>query len=104
MQRIKPSPIKSYVLEYNRPRGDDYRAVVRRLERAGLVVDRLPHKTCLRIRRVPSRTTFTEFRSLLVSLMDRRRGSLLLSSLVTNRTWLMSNRGNRPGEFVRVDA
>lgn len=104
MPAVRPSPIKSYVLEYNRPRGDDYRGFIRRLERAGLVVDRLPHKTCLRIRRIPARTPLSDFRTLLIRSMDRRRGSLMLSSLVSKRAWIMDNKGNRPGELVRIEA
>lgn len=94
---------KTYTFEYNRPRFDDYERILRRFEIAGLEVDKLPHKTTLRLRRNTSDLSWKEFRRLLIRAVDPRRGSFLLNSLTTGRAWTMSNKGNQPGELVPVE-
>ncbi|GAM99791.1 hypothetical protein U91I_03446 [alpha proteobacterium U9-1i] len=94
---------KTYTFEFNRPRRDDYRGIRRRLEAAGLEVDKLPHKTLLRLRRNPDKLPWSDFLNLLVRAVDPRRGSFVLNSLTTGRAWTMSNAGNRPGELVDVE-
>jgi hypothetical protein len=89
-----------YVAEFNRALGDSISRVVRRLERLGYVVERLPHLTTLRIWR-PKGGSFAEFLDDLRALLHPRRGGVVLNSS-TGRAWLCSMRGNRPGDFVRI--
>lgn len=95
--------LKTYTFEFNRPRRDDYRGIRRRLEAAGLEVDKLQHKTLLRLRRNPNKLPWPDFRRLLIGAVDPRRGSFVLNSLSTGRAWTMSNTGNRAGELVDVE-
>jgi hypothetical protein len=81
-----------YVVETNRVLGDSSGRFIRHLQRGGLGVQRLPHKTTFVISR--DRTfSFSRFLRLLASLMDPRLGSLLMHSKRSGRTWIMSNRG-----------
>ena len=89
-----------YIAEFNRCVGDNIARVIRRLERRGYVVERVPQLTTLRIRR-PKNAEFSEFLDDLRELLQPRRGSLILCSS-SGRAWSCNMRGNRPGEFVRI--
>jgi hypothetical protein len=80
--------------------GDNIKIAARRLERGGLSVELLSHKTSMVIER-PRGMDWSSFSALLRSALNPRLGSLLLFSETTGRAWICSNRGNRPGEFVR---
>lgn len=90
---------REYVVETNRARGDNVKLAVRYLERNGLVVDLLPHKTTMLVKR-PISMKWTAFKGHLASAIQPHAGSLLLLSKYSGRCWICSNRGNRPGEFV----
>jgi hypothetical protein len=90
---------REYVLETNRALGDNVKRAARHLERGGLLVDLLPHKTTMLIRR-PVSMSGAIFKSLLVSAIQPHAGSLLLFSKYSGRCWICSNRGNQPGVFV----
>jgi hypothetical protein len=90
---------REYVLETNRALGDNVRRAARHLERGGLSVDFLPHKTTMLVRR-PLSMSWSAFERLLASAIQLRAGSLLLFSKHSGRCWICSNRGNQPGEFV----
>jgi hypothetical protein len=92
---------RDYIVETNRAVGDSIRRAARVLERAGLIVDLLPHKTTMLIKR-PISMKWEAFKSLLASIIQSGRGSLLLFSKWSGRCWICSNRGNHPGEFVEV--
>jgi hypothetical protein len=88
-----------YVVETNRSLGDNVKRAARHLERGGLEVDFLPHKTTMLVR-CPLSMKWSVFKNLLASAIQSRLGSLLLFSKHTGRCWICSNRGNQPGEFV----
>jgi hypothetical protein len=90
-----------YVAEANRVIGDNIRAVARRLTCAGLPAYTIAHKTTLVIER-PSDMTGARFKALIRSILQPRRGSIILFSEATGRTFLCSNVGNRPGLFQIV--
>lgn len=98
-----PAKFKSYTFSYDRPRGDNYRAVTRRFERAGIHAERTAHKTALILRRRTDRMDFAEFKALLVNAVDDRIGTFMLTSMTTGAAWVMSNRGNRRGRLVRLE-
>lgn len=91
---------RRYIAEFNRCIGDNIARVIRRLERRGYDVERIPQLTTLVIRR-PRERTFAEFREDLRDLLQPRRGSLVLNSS-SGRGWSCSMRGNRPGDFVPI--
>ena len=93
---------RSYILETNRAVGDNIRVVARRLIKAGVDVTILPHKTSMAIIR-PAWMTWSEFTTLLRSMIQSI-GSLMLFSQSTGNVFICSNRGNRPGEFVKYGA
>jgi hypothetical protein len=88
-----------YFAEFNRTFRDNVKIAARRLERGGLNVDLLPHKTSVVIDR-PAWMDWDTFTSLLRSVLNPSLGSLLLFSESSGRAWICSNRGNRPGDFV----
>ena len=92
--------MRRYFAELNRGYQDNIRAAARRLERGGLGVELLPHPTSIVIER-PGSMDWGRFSSLLRSALNPRLGSIFLFSETTGRAWICSNRGNRPGEFVR---
>ena len=81
--------------------GDNIRAVARRLTRAGLPAHTVAHKTTLVIER-PAGMTWARFKALIRSILQPKRGSVILFSETTGRTFLCSNRGNQPGVFQTV--
>lgn len=89
-----------YIAEFNRCVGDNTSRIIRRLERQGYVVERVPQLTTLVIRR-PRAKGFMDFRDDLRALLQPRRGSLVLSSS-SGGAWSCNMRGNRPGDFVRL--
>lgn len=89
-----------YRAELNRPVGDSTRKVVRFFERRGYEVERIPHLTSLTIR-LPDDGDFATFQSDVAKVLQPRRGSALIHS-TSGRSWVCSNRGNRPGRFVRL--
>jgi hypothetical protein len=91
-----------YVAEFNRACGDNVQTAARRLQRQGLNVDRVPHKTTLRIER-PSDMSWPMFTSALRSVIQPRRGAVLLFSKSTGNVWVCSNSGNQPGVFQQID-
>jgi hypothetical protein len=91
---------RRYIAEFNRCVGDSIWRVVRRLQRRGYEVERVPQLTTLSIRR-PVGVTMSEFRADLRSLLQPRRGSLILCSS-SGRAWSCNMRGNRPGDFVKI--
>lgn len=89
-----------YRAELNRPVGDSTNKVVRWFERRGYEVERIPHLTSLTIR-LPDNGDFESFKSHIAEVLQPRRGSALVHS-TSGRSWICSNRGNRPGRFVRL--
>lgn len=95
------SPSREYFVEYNRCESDRPARLVRRLERIGLQVERSPHKTSLRIERRTEEVSFAQMQKALRQGIDPKIGSVILFSPSTGGVWIMQNRGNRPGVFVR---
>jgi hypothetical protein len=93
---------KVYVAEFNRTVGDNIRTCQRRLERQGLNVDSVPHKTTLRIER-PADMSWHDFKQILRSVIQPLRGAVLLFSRSTGNVFVCSNAGNQPGRFQRID-
>jgi hypothetical protein len=92
--------MRRYFGEFNRVVGDNIRASIRRLRRRGVETDRLPHKTALVLER-PDDMSWSEFSDAVTSVLHPKRGSVMLSSESTGRTFICQNRGNRPGRLVR---
>lgn len=101
--KAKPAKVRTmtYFIEINRCLRDASARFIRHLERCGLIVERLPHKTAYRIVR-PICVTFADMRQALTAGLNPRLGSVLLFSASTGNAWVMSNRGNRRGVFVRM--
>ncbi len=93
--------MRRYIAETNRVVGDNIRAVARRLTRAGLPTYTLAHKTTIVIER-PKGVSWAKFKALIRSILQPRRGSVILFSEATGRTFLCSNAGNQPGQFQEV--
>jgi hypothetical protein len=90
-----------YFGEFNRVNGDNIRAAAKRLTRMGLRSKVLPHKTALEIKR-PRNMPWGKFTGAICSILQPRRGSVMMSSEATGRTFICSNMGNRPGQFQRM--
>lgn len=93
--------MKRYFAEFNRPRGDSIRRTEAALNRSGLKVSRVAHKTALMIER-PTGIDWPTFKTAIRSELQSRRGSVLLFSESSKATYLCSNRGNKPGVFQRL--
>lgn len=91
-----------YIVETNRVNGDNIARAVSYFERQGIPAERIPHKTTLRLFR-PANMTFPTFARIVRGVIQRRIGSLLMFSTSTGNAFLCSNRGNRPGRFVRIN-
>jgi len=89
-----------YFGEFNRVIRDNIRVAARMLRRLGLNAHVLPHKTSLVIER-PKGMSWSAFTAAVASVLQPRRGSVMLSSETTGNTFICNNRGNRPGRFVR---
>jgi len=92
--------MRTYFGEFNRVVGDNIRRAMSVLRSWGLDVQLLPHKTALRIER-PDDMTWTDFKRAVRAALQPRRGSAMISSESTGRTYVCSNRGNQPGTFQR---
>ncbi len=89
-----------YFAEFNRVIRDNIRIAARTLRRQGLEAHVLPHKTSLLIER-PRHMPWSDFTGAVAAVLQPQRGSVMLSSESTGNTFICSNRGNRPGRFVR---
>ena len=92
--------MRTYFGEFNRVVGDNIRRAMSVLRSWGLDVQLLPHKTALPIER-PDDMTWTDFKRAIRAVLQPRRGSAMISSESTGRTYVCSNRGNQPGTFQR---
>jgi hypothetical protein len=92
--------MRTYFGEFNRVVGDNIRRAMSVLRSWGLDVQLLPHKTALRMER-PDDMTWTDFKRAIRAALQPRRGSAMISSESTGRTYVCSNRGNQPGSFQR---
>ncbi len=92
---------RRYISEWNRTIGDNIRVAARRLRGWGLNVSVLSHKTSLVIER-PHGMAWSDFKTAIRSALQPRYGSVLIFSESTGKSFVCSNRGNRPGRFQRV--
>ena len=92
--------MRRYFAEFNRVVGDNIRGAARSLRRLGLNVMILPRKTSLMIER-PRSMSWDEFKAAIRAVLHPRRGSVMISSEFTGRTFICQNSGNRPGLFKR---
>lgn len=92
--------MRRYFAEFNRVVRDNIRGAVWTLRLHGLNVTVLPHKTALLIER-PSCMSWSDFKCAIRSVLQPRRGSVMISSEATGRTFICQNGGNRPGLFIR---
>lgn len=89
-----------YFAEFNRVVRDNIRVASARLRGQGLEATVLPHRTSLVIER-PRGMSWRTFTLAINSVLHPRLGSVMLSSETTGNTFICSNRGNRPGRFIR---
>jgi hypothetical protein len=89
-----------YFAEFNRVVRDNIRVAARMLRGVGLDVQVLPHRTSLVIER-PRGMPWSTFTRAVRTVLQPRRGSVMLSSEATGSTFICNNRGNRPGRFIR---
>ncbi|WP_314963950.1 hypothetical protein [Bradyrhizobium cosmicum] len=92
--------MRTYFGEFNRVIDDNIRRAMRVLQSWGLNVQLLPHKTALRIER-PEDMSWADFKRAIRGVLQPRRGSVMISSETSGRTYVCSNRGNQPGAFQR---
>jgi hypothetical protein len=93
--------MRRYFGEFNRVVGDNIRNAMRLLRRHGLNAQLLDHKTSLVIER-PQSMAWAQFTAAVRATLQPRRGSVMISSEFTGRTFICQNRGNRPGRFQRM--
>lgn len=98
---IKLPKKRRYIGEFNRPRWDNIPACIRRLEKAGISVERLRHKTSLAMMR-PATMSWSTFTAAINSILDPNIGSVMLFSQSTGNAFRCNNRGNRPGRFLSI--
>lgn len=92
--------MRRYFAEFNRVVGDNIRGAARSLRRIGLNITVLPHRTALMIER-PSSMSWPAFKAAIRAVLQPRRGSVIISSEATGKTFICQNSGNRPGLFIR---
>jgi hypothetical protein len=92
--------MRRYFGEFNRVIGDNIRLAAKRLQKLGLGASVLPHKTALVIER-PDAMPWADFSRAVQSILQPQRGSVMLSSESSGRTFICQNRGNQAGRFVR---
>jgi hypothetical protein len=92
--------MRRYFGEFNRVRGDNIRLAAKRLRKRGMGASVLPHKTALVIER-PDTMNWVDFSRTVLSILQPQRGSVMLSSESTGRTFICQNRGNRPRRLER---
>lgn len=90
-----------YFAEFNRACGDNIRLTKRRLRRHGIDAHILPHRTSLEILR-PKGMSWAVFKSAIRAQLQPRRGSVMMSSEKTGKTFICSYVGNQPGRFRRL--
>ncbi|MER9458158.1 hypothetical protein [Mesorhizobium sp. M0478] len=90
-----------YIVELNRCRGDNVRLAALRFTRRGIKASVIPHKTTLRLER-PDGMTWQAFKAEVRRELQPRRGSALVHSHKTAKSYVCSNSGNRIGRFERV--
>ena len=90
--------MKRYFAEFNRAKGDNIRITAKSLNRQGLRASLLPHKTSLMIER-PKSMPWTQFTGTVRAVLHPRRGSVMISSEYSGKTFICQNSGNRPGRF-----
>jgi len=90
-----------YAAETNRAMRDSTRWVKEFLERHGIKVTIIAHRTSVLLER-PGTMSWPEFKDLIRLILQPRIGSVLLTSCTTGRVFLCSNRGNQPGVFQRL--
>lgn len=93
--------MRRYFAEFNRVRGDNIRLTARALRRRGLRVHLVAHRTALEIGR-PDSMPWPTFAGAIRAELQPQRGSVIISSEATGRTFLCSNAGNQPGRFQRL--
>jgi len=92
--------MRRYHAEFNRVVGDNIRIAEKKLRRSGLDAYLVAHKTALRIER-PEDMSWTEFKTAVRSVLQPRRGSVMLFSESSGKTYICNNAGNQPGQFER---
>lgn len=90
-----------YFAEFNRVRSDNIRSAAARLRRRGLDVAVLAHRTALEITR-PDDMSWKGFADAIRAQLQRRRGSVMISSESTGKTFICSFAGNQSGRFRRL--
>ncbi len=90
-----------YYLSYDNPKNGDYRYPTRRLRKVATVEGVAP-KTTLRLERNPG-VTFSQLRDAAAMTLDARKGRGILFSRLTGNTYVLDNRGNRKGQWIRQD-
>lgn len=93
--------MRRYFAEFNRVTGDNIRIAARSLRQLGLGASVLPHKTALVIER-PKSVPWPTLKRAIRSVLQPRRGSVLISSESTGNAFICRNSGNRPGRFQRL--
>ena len=91
----------TYYWSYDNPKNGDYRYPTRRLRKVADVEGVAP-KTTLRLERNPG-VTFSELRAAVAGTLDARKGRGILFSGRTGHAYVLDNRGNRRGQWVRQD-
>jgi hypothetical protein len=91
--------MRRYSMEFNRVVRDNIQRAIMIFRRAGLSVTKLPHKTSLMVER-PTWMSWQQFKRIVRSVLQPQRGSVILFSETSGRTFVCQNRGNRPGLFV----
>jgi hypothetical protein len=100
MAKKKLKVRRRYLAEFNRCVGDNIGRVIRRLQRLGYEVERVPQLTAVRIT-PPRSAAFQQLKADLQPLLQPRRGCMILAS-TSGRMWSCSMRGNQPRDFVRI--
>lgn len=90
---------RRYFAEFNRVLFDNVKRAVVELKKHGIVATVLPHKTSLLLER-PPQLTWKAFKKILHSILQPKRGSMILFSEFTGKTYICQNAGNQPGIFV----
>ncbi len=91
----------TYYWSYDNPKNGDYRYPTRSLRKVADVEGIAP-KTTLRVER-NSGVTFSELRAAAAGTLDARKGRGILFSGRTGHAYVLDNRGNRRGQWVRQD-
>lgn len=86
-------------IETNRARASAQR-VVAFLKSKGIDATRLLHKTTFKVTK-PKNMTIGEFKDCLLKIIDPRLGSMIIFIEPRGETYLVDNRGNRRGRFIR---